>query len=208
MAAVPDPADEDLVGILDDVPELLRGVLSGAERIKDIVVELKEFGRQDVGKDFEILSLNDVVESAISLMRRTIGKLTDAFALHLDPGNPMLVGRRRRLEQIVVNLVHNACLALEHRGQLVSASVRRDDLDGSVILEVRDEGVGIPEAVLPRVTDPFYSTRPEQDGAGLGLPICLSIVREHGGSLEIESPPQNPAQAKGTVVRAIFPLDR
>jgi signal transduction histidine kinase len=203
--------EENLAHILNDFPELLQGVLDGAERIKDIVSELKNFGRRDACRDFELLSLNDVTQSAVSLMRRSIEKHTDRFSLELDPSRPMLMGRRRRLEQIVVNLVHNACLALEHRNQAVTVRVHRDETAGSVLMEVRDEGVGIPESVLPRVTDPFYSTRLEQDGAGLGLPISLSIVREHGGSLDITSPPQAPSSehvphTSGTLVRAVFPL--
>ncbi len=202
-----DPLDtESIQRILEDVPELLHGVLSGAERIKHIVAELKNFGRQDVGRDFELVSLNDVAQSAVSLMRRTIEHHTERFSLRLAVCKPLLMGRRRRLEQVVVNLLHNACLALERRDQAIVVQVLQDEASGSAILEVRDEGVGIPHAALPRVTDPFYSTRHAEDGAGLGLAISLGIVREHGGSLEIESPPRGSHSSRGVAARAIFPL--
>ncbi|TVM16396.1 hypothetical protein DPQ33_12300 [Oceanidesulfovibrio indonesiensis] len=206
-------AGEELPGglpldhVLEDVPQLIQGIQDGSSRIKNIVAELKNFGRRDVSGDFELLSFNEVVQSALSLMHKTIEKHTHRFEMRLDPTPPLIMGRRQRLEQIIVNLVHNACLALNCLSEAVVVETRRDKAAGLAILEVRDDGVGIPPEVLPHVTDPFYSTRHERGGAGLGLPISLSIVREHEGTLHIESPPSDePEKNHGTLVRAEFPL--
>ncbi|MFZ5426808.1 MAG: PAS domain-containing sensor histidine kinase [Thermodesulfobacteriota bacterium] len=183
-----------------DVPRLLQGIVEGSVRIRDFVRELKNFARQDAESGFEMLSVNDVVQSAVLLMSKTIGMHTSRFSVRYGAALPLARGRRQRLEQIVVNLVQNACHALEGPHKAIEIETLHDENDGSVRIAVRDEGVGIRPEDLDRVTEPFYSTKRAQGGTGLGLSISLSIAREHGGRLIMESGP-----GKGTTAIVALP---
>lgn len=185
------------------VPQLLTGIIEGSVRIRDFVRELKNFARHDLEGGFEMLSVNDVVQSAVLLMSKTIGLHTSRFSVSYGAGLPLVRGRRQRLEQIVVNLVQNSCHALEGPHQGIEIETACDQRDGSVRIVVRDQGVGIRPEDLERVTEPFYSTKRDQGGTGLGLSISLSIAREHGGRLIIESQPGQGATATVALPAAV-----
>jgi signal transduction histidine kinase len=102
------------------------------------------------------------------------------------------------LEQLLLNLLRNAAQALGSGG---SVTIRVQSHDGSVALEVRDDGSGIPADALDRVFEPMFTTRP--DGTGLGLTIARRIAIAHGGQLELES-----ARGQGTTARLTLPLER
>ena len=178
-----------LADVTRHVPQLLQGIVEGSERIRDFVRELKNFARQDAESGYEMLSINDVVQTAVLLMSKTIGMHTSRFAVRYGAGLPLVRGRRHRLEQIVVNLVQNACHALTGPEQALEIETVHHEASGCVHIVVRDQGVGIRPDDLPRVTEPYYSTKRDQGGTGLGLSISLSIAREHGGRLLMESAP-------------------
>ncbi len=146
-----------LEDIIDHVPQLLQGIIEGSNRINAIVRELKTFSRKDNDSGFEALSVNDVVQSAVLLLSKTIGLCTARFSVSYGAGLPMVRGRRQRLEQIIVNLVQNACNALESRRQAVRVETFLHKESGTVRIAVSDEGIGIRPEDLPRVMDPFYS---------------------------------------------------
>ena len=100
---------------------------------------------------------------------------------------PPLRGSAQRLEQVVVNLLVNACQALGDRERAIRLSTLEDREKREAILRVEDEGAGIPQEHLPRLFDPFFTTKRETGGTGLGLAICARIAREHQGRLEFES---------------------
>jgi signal transduction histidine kinase len=106
----------------------------------------------------------------------------------------------QHVEQIVVNLLTNALEALPDRKHGVTVTTAFDAAERSVLLEVRDEGVGIPPEHLARVCDPFFTTKHDSGGTGLGLAITSSLVRVHGGRLTFASEP-----GKGTCVCVTFP---
>lgn len=194
------PGGMALEDILVHVPELLQGIVEGSTRIKTIIKELKVFAQKDGDGGFELLSVNDVVQSAVLLMGKTIGQRTERFGVDYGVNLPMILGRRQRLEQIVVNLIQNACNALEDSHQGVHVQTRHDESSDQLCIVVRDEGIGIRPEDLPRVTDPFFSTRRGEGGTGLGLAISLGIAREHGGQLLLESTP-----GVGTSAAVILP---
>ena len=98
-------------------------------------------------------------------------------------------GNAQRIEQVVVNLLLNACEALPDPERAVRVATEHDRDAGVVRIAVRDEGVGIPPEHLARLTDPFFTTKRDQGGTGLGLSVSAAIVKEHGGTLEFRSPP-------------------
>jgi signal transduction histidine kinase len=116
-------------------------------------------------------------------------------------GLPGVRGNAQRIEQVIVNLVLNACQALPDPSRAIRASTRFDPDRSAVLFAVEDEGIGIPPENLPRLTDPFFTTKRDSGGTGLGLSVSASIVKEHGGTLEFRSEP-----GQGATVTLALPV--
>ncbi len=173
----------------NEIPELLNETLASAGRIKRIVEDLKNFARQEDADYFERIDLNKVAESAVRLVEPTLRKSTDRFASRLTDDLPVVRGNFQRLEQVVVNLLLNASQALgDGRGEIV-LTTGVDPLAGEVVLAVRDAGAGIDPEHLPHLMDPFFTTKRDEGGTGLGLSVSAGIVKEHGGRLVFDSTP-------------------
>ena len=181
------------------VPDLIRDMHAGAQRIERIVNNLKDFARPRQQAVRATLQVDDAVQRAVNLLRHRIGRTID-FKVDLAGGIPPLQGDMQQIEQVVVNLVTNALEALPKEGGQVTVSTRYNQDERLVEIEVRDTGVGIPEENVERLCDPFFTTRQEQGGTGLGLAITYTLVRDHGGSLAFESAP-----AVGTRARVTLP---
>ncbi len=187
----------------ENIPKLFSGILEGSERIKQIVADLKDYVRPDTSDLTQPVDLNTVVQSALSLLSNMVRKSTDSFSLDLEKDLPSVKGNFQRLEQVVINLVQNACQALPDRKKGIRVSTRWDEVNGNVVLQVQDEGVGIPPENLSRITDPFFSTRHDSGGVGLGLAISSRIIKEQGGTLNFASEP-----GIGTKAEVILPVNR
>ncbi|MDI5919260.1 transporter substrate-binding domain-containing protein [Halomonas sp. LR5S13] len=185
----------------DEIPAMLDEMLEGSQRIKRIVGDLKDFARQGSSELGECLDLNAAVQTAVRLVDNSIRKATDRFETRYADDLPDIQGNAQRIEQVVINLVLNACQALEGRGQGIYLTTRYLPGDGAVALEVRDEGRGIDPESIHRLTDPFFTTRRECGGTGLGLSVSAGIVREHQGRLDFDSRP-----GEGTTVTLTLPL--
>ncbi|MEW6266869.1 MAG: PhnD/SsuA/transferrin family substrate-binding protein [Thermodesulfobacteriota bacterium] len=182
------------------LPLLLEGITDGARRVKRIVAELKDYARQEGSSGAVPVVVNQAVEKALSLLSNLIRKSTKSFRVELGNHLPAVLVQSQRLEQIMINLVMNACQALSDPSQGVLVRTEHDPEAGSVIISVRDEGEGIPPAHLNRVTDPFFTTRRETGGTGLGLAICARIVQDCGGVMRFES-----KEGAGTTVTVTLP---
>jgi C4-dicarboxylate-specific signal transduction histidine kinase len=180
----------------ENIPKLFSGILEGSERIKQIVADLKNYVRPDTSDLSQPVDLNSVIHSAISLLAHMIRRSTDRFSLDLEKDLPMVKGNFQRLEQVVINLIQNACQALADRTKGIRVSTRWDQASTSVLLQVQDEGVGIPAENLQRITDPFFSTRHDSGGVGLGLAISARIIKEQGGTLNFASEPGTGTKAE------------
>jgi len=181
------------------LPRMMSEALDASRRVKRIVEDLKDFGRQGDPDLKDGMSLNDVLQTSIRLVENLLRKSTARLVIEYAEGLPTVRGNAHRMEQVVVNLIMNACQALpdRERGLLL-----RTFSDGDrVCLEVKDEGIGIPEEHLAHITDPFFTTKREMEGTGLGLAVSASIVKEHGGHLEFES-----IVGQGTVARIQLPV--
>jgi polar amino acid transport system substrate-binding protein len=173
----------------EELPGMLDEMLEGARRIKRIVEDLKDFARPEDAPRHEPLDLEAVVRAALRLVDPSVQKATRRFQLSLAPGLPRVRGNAQRIEQVVVNLVLNACQALPDRERAVRVSTRLAPNGAGVQLVVEDDGVGIPADHLPRLTDPFFTTKRDSGGTGLGLSVSAGIVKEHGGTLAFTSKP-------------------
>ncbi|MFC6670808.1 sensor histidine kinase [Marinobacterium aestuariivivens] len=184
----------------DEIPLMLDEMLEGTQRIKRIVGDLKDFARQGDAELNESLDLNQVVRTAIRLVDNSIRSATGRFEVDYGSELPAVRGNGQRIEQVVINLILNACQALQSTEQGIFLHTRFHPETGRVLLEVRDQGCGIDAESMSRLTDPFFTTRRECGGTGLGLSVSAGIVREHGGSLDFESTP-----GQGTRVTLALP---
>jgi signal transduction histidine kinase len=185
----------------EEIPKSFSRVLKNSNRIKQIVADLKNFARDDSGLIFEKVDLNEVVGSALRIIEKSVLKATDNLSLSLEPDLPAVSGLVHRLEQVVVNLVLNAAQALPSPDKGIRIGTRHDRDGGRIILEVKDEGIGIRKENMQKIFDPFFTTKRSAGGTGLGLFITLKIVLEHGGELTFASEP-----GEGTLARVVLPL--
>jgi len=187
----------------DEIPRIHDEMLEGAHRIKRIVNDLKDFARRDDTGDKGLMDFNAVVKTAIRLVDPTIRKATNRFTAACAEELPQVWGNAQRIEQVVVNLLLNACQALPGTEKGIGLATRYDREQGHVVLQVRDEGIGIDPEHLSRLTDPFFTTKRDSGGTGLGLSVSAGIVKEHGGDLTFES-----EVGRGTTVTLMLPIAR
>ena len=175
--------------VREKIKELCAGITDGSERIRKIIKELKAFSRPEAPMVDEMVNLNAVVEAACSLLSNLLRKSTHNFSFHPDPVIPDVRGNFQRLEQVIVNLLVNACQALQNKEDAIMVSTGYDPVGEKVILRVRDEGIGIPAENLSRITDPFFTTKRDLGGTGLGLSVSSRIIADHGAELVYHSEP-------------------
>jgi hypothetical protein len=171
----------------NSAPRLIDDMLAGSRRINKIVDKLKGFARQSEGEIHKPVDINRVLKDAAWLLSPLIGKSTRLFITNYAESLPPVMGDMGALEQVAVNLVSNALQSLKSEEDMVRVSTRFDAGSNCVILEVRDEGVGVPPGQLDKIMDPFYTTKREKGGMGLGLSISYGIIQEHKGTIKFES---------------------
>jgi signal transduction histidine kinase len=171
----------------DTFPRLLSEITRNSDRIRRIVQNLKHMSRQDTGKLTENVDIQQVLEATVMILHNQIQKFTDFFTLEVPDRLPTVSGNSQQLEQVFVNVLLNALQALPDRTSGVHISAGFDADNGVVWIAFRDEGRGISERDLGRLTEPFFSTRTDAGGTGLGLSISRSIMEKIGGSMGFES---------------------
>lgn len=171
----------------EEMPAIFSEMLGGANRIKRIVDDLKDFARREDSELTERADLNTVVETSLRLVSTSIKTATEHFHVEYGENLPPFQGNSQRIEQIVVNLILNACQALPDRERGVIVRTSHDEAAGALRLAVQDEGTGIAAENLARLTDPFFTTKRESGGTGLGLSVSAGIAEAHGGSLAFAS---------------------
>jgi PAS domain S-box-containing protein len=184
----------------EKIPVLFSGILDGSERIKQIVEDLKNFVRKDISEMTQSVNVNDVLRSAISLISNMIKKSTHHFSVEYGRDLPVLAGHTQRLEQVFINLIQNACQALSDSEKGIFVSTSWDEANNGVRIKIQDQGVGISPESLPQIIDPFFSTKHDSGGVGLGLSISSRIVETHGGRLTFIS-----EEGEGTTAEVFLP---
>jgi PAS domain S-box-containing protein len=192
--------EDDLVGGMEwseartELPLLLSGVVTASRDIEAIVRGLKDYARGESKPEAEEIALNLVVKAALTLLSNFIKKSTRKLQVELAEDLPPVRAHFQRLEQVAVNLLQNACQALTASEQAIRVSTSFDAESALVRLVVADEGRGMATEVLERIKDPFFTTKHDIGGVGLGVSISESIIVEYGGRLEYASEP-----GRGTV---------
>ncbi|MEW6593604.1 MAG: response regulator [Thermodesulfobacteriota bacterium] len=182
------------------VPELFAGIADGSERIRKIVLNLRDYARQGTAAMDQLFDLNQVVRAALTLLANPLKKATSHLTVEYGEALPLIRGNFQRAEQVVINLIQNAYQSLADPEQRLTIAISTDKKRKEVVLRVRDSGCGIAKKNLRHIQDPFFTTRRDTGGTGLGLSISAGIMEEHGGRLRFTSQP-----GKGTTASAIFP---
>jgi PAS domain S-box-containing protein len=193
-AALPDEAQ-----LRGRVQAWLSRIRVAAGRVVHITRGLKDFyARQDFAA--EPLEVNAVVAAAIAAADGFVRAATSDLRVSLAPGLPAVIGDAQKLEQVIVNLLQNACQALRSPKESISIATGVAADPPGVEVRITDGGVGIASAEIAKISEPFYTTRRGQGGTGVGLTLARLIVGRLGGRLAIES-----AQGTGTTVRILLP---
>lgn len=170
-----------------ELGRVAKSVGDGALRIQKIIDSFKAFMKPKGGAVYGEVDLNDVLESSVIITNHLLKKSTDHLEIAYDPTAPKVWGDFQRLEIVVINLLTNAGRALTCKSQPIYASVRHDPEAGTVSVVVSDRGAGIPAEDLEHIMDPFFTTRREEGGIGLGLFLSYNIVKSHNGELKATS---------------------
>ena len=173
-----------------DMTEIIQAIKTGSDRIKKVVLNLKDFARMDDSTRVSEVQVNQVVENTLTIVGAKVRKSVRTLDLDLADDLPSICGHFQKLEQVVANLVLNAANAISDKSQgRVQIRTRYIERLGCVLIEVEDNGQGMPKEVLGRIFDPFFTTRRDSGGTGLGLSVSYGLVQEHNGIIGVLSRP-------------------
>src|SRR5262249_22746926 len=192
----------DLNYVKANMGKLLESTRQGVKRVADIVQNLRGFARVDRAA-VDQADIHEALRTALEMVSGRLSRRAITVEEHLGE-LPLVAGSPAQLNQVFLNLLVNALQAIEatHRGD-GRIAITTATTDGEVVVEVADNGCGIPEEIIPQIFDPFFTTKAVGDGTGLGLSITHGMVQDHGGRLEVESVP-----GQGTRFRVILPAVR
>jgi signal transduction histidine kinase len=188
----------DLPYTAANLHELAARCREGLIRIREIVKDLREFARLDIGDETDV-DLNASIGSTANIIAGRAKSADVTIDLQLLPV-PTVPGNPAKINQVVMNLLANAVDACHSHGRV---TVRSRPVRDAVSIEIEDTGAGIDPSIADRVFDPFFTTKPPGHGTGLGLTISYGVVRDHSGVIDFVTQP-----GKGTTFRVLLPLYR
>jgi signal transduction histidine kinase len=166
----------------EDVKVLLRGMETGIERVTTIVQGLDHFSR-DTSDFNEPCDLHQIIDNCL-LMLRNLYKDTITIEKHYTHDPLIINGNDGKLHQVFMNIITNAIQAIEDKGTIKIISKKEKHL---ISICIEDNGCGIEKELLPKVIEPFYTSKQPGEGTGLGLSISYNIIQDHKGTLDVES---------------------
>jgi two-component system NtrC family sensor kinase len=196
-------ASADLPYLREDAPLLLRESKEGLIRVRDIVVDLRDFSRVDSAHTRELIDLHRCIESTLNIVNNEVKYNADLVRCYGEIPSVWCVASQ--INQVVMNLVVNAAHACSHlpdgaRGTIQVRTGCCDPERTAVWFEIKDTGCGISQENLARVFEPFFTTKPVGQGTGLGLSVTYGIVQAHRGNIHVDSEP-----GRGTTFRITLP---
>jgi two-component system, NtrC family, sensor kinase len=200
VAAITGRLDEVAPSAKAAFEEYLEIIDKEVDRCTRIVDGLLDFSRPK-GKTKDRLALNAVVEETLFLLKHHQRFKRLGLARELDMSIPATMGNAEQLTQVFMALMLNAIDAMDDRGKLTVRTARNPNRSDEVVVEIEDNGIGIPRADQSKIFEPFYTTKPPGRGTGLGLSICYGIVEDHQGRIEVDSHP-----GRGSIFRVFLPV--
>jgi histidine kinase len=194
--------------VTEDVLETLAAEMdSHVDRASKIITHMREFGRQSEVKRAEV-QVNEALRKALEIFSQQLKLRQIEVVRDLAEDLPPIMADLNRLEQVFINLLTNARDAIEERWQHAEPKagekkifLKTTSRNGTVIVQVRDNGKGVPATARDRIFDPFFTTKEAGKGTGLGLSISYGIVRDYGGSIRVES-----QEGEGATFTIEFPV--
>lgn len=180
---------------IDEAQDLLQDSLTGLNDISDLVVNLRDFCRVDPSK-VASFDVNEGLEKTLTIARNKIKDKLEVVKRFGDV--PAVSASPSQINQVFLNLINNAAQAMESPGHLWLDTREEND---EVVVEVTDDGPGMPEEVRDRIYDPFFTTKDVGEGTGMGLSIAYRILEQHEARIEVDSAP-----GKGTRFTLRFPM--
>ena len=182
----------------ENILKQLKLIESETKRCGDIVKGLLDFSRKDQD-DFENKHLNEILQGTYELMMHHIRIANITFLTDLSASRDIIWCSPNQIKQACIAIIVNASEAVSEKGEIIIRTRNADN--NSVRLEISDNGCGIPPEDIPHIFQPFFSTKRDARGIGLGLAIVHGIVTNHSGKIEVDS-----VVGRGTTVSLIFPL--
>ncbi|MEN1941526.1 ATP-binding protein [Luteimonas sp. MJ174] len=186
----------DIDFILGDLPKLMSESREGIERVTKIVQDLKEFSYVGRGDPMRPSDLHKGLESTLNIVWNDL-KYKVRVEKHYGT-LPLVECHLSEINQVLMSLLINAGQAIDNRGTI---DIATGSEDGEAWISIADSGCGIPADALPRIFDPFYTSKPIGRGTGLGLAIAYSIVSKHHGRIEVTS-----EAGVGSTFRVVLPV--
>ena len=183
---------------LDEFQRALNQIRTQGERCKEITTKLLSFARKTDAR-IQVVQLNDLLEELVGISAQRAKYSNVTINMDIQQSLPPAKVSQTEMQQVFLNIITNALDAMENTGGSLDVSTRRDD--GFVVVELADNGPGIPEANITRIFDPFFTTKPVGKGTGLGLSICYGIIKKLGGDIIVNS-----QVGAGTTFRVNIPL--
>lgn len=177
-----DPSKE----VIAESIENLKIIRDESKRCGDIIQNLLQFSKTSNGAKSNC-DLKTIIQKSIDLVEHKFEMKGVDLQLDLTAEEAMLLCDSNAIQQIVVSLLINAYEALPPKGGKVKIGLYRDDEKGGLRLEVSDNGIGIPEEVMPRIFEPFFTTKDTEKNTGLGLAVVYGSVQRYGGSIDVKS---------------------
>lgn len=188
---------------VDDVDDALITIDESISRVTKTISELKSYIREQPDIS-QVIDLKECINIAVGLTRYFIKEYTDNFSLEFAGDDIFIFGNMLHIEQVVINLVYNACYALTGKDQAIRCILDKDVVIDNVNyarVSVIDNGRGMSEKVQGKLFTPFFTTRKDLGGTGIGMAIINRVVKEHNGFVKVYS-----EEGKGTEVAVFLPL--
>ncbi|MBS4211759.1 ATP-binding protein [Neobacillus rhizophilus] len=189
--------DEQIVH--EEVFLYLKKIKENTERCKRITGNLLNFSRKS-NWTLSRIDLSETIQNSISLVEYSLRKNHIKLEVEMGENLPNIAGDSIKLMQVLVNLINNSVDAMPDGG-IIKIGAKTDNMN--LVLIVSDNGSGISKGILPKIFDPFYTTKPVGKGTGLGLSVCYGIIQQFGGTIEIDS-----ELGMGTTIEIHIPVGR
>jgi two-component system, NtrC family, sensor kinase len=169
---------------LSGLKDSAQNISIAVDRASKVVFALKSYARYDTSGEKFKANIIDGIETVLTLYQNQIKQGVEVVKNYHE--FPPILCYADELNQVWTNLIHNALQAMDNRGTLTIEALQENDF---ILVSIVDSGKGIEPEVLPKIFQPFFTTKPPGEGSGLGLDIVRKIVTKHDGKIQVESEP-------------------